>query len=155
MNQDAHIKEWPFLFEKETEAGKNFIDRADELVVDLIQSDLEQLKAMSSRYSSTLPSLVLQVLFEFFYGYYLLAKMRRERFGFFADRPLNDPAAGTPFTLDDNNQLLLMVPHRLWLDLDAIAQREGIERHILAGLIVRRYVEGHADIGQIFGALEK
>lgn len=151
IDQDAYVKEWPLLFETETPTGKDFVDRADELVVDLSQSDLDRVKAMANRYNSTLAGLILQILFEFLYGYYLLAKMRRQKFGLFKDFPPADPAAGTDFSLHDE-LLRLRVPRRLWLDLEAIAQREGVERHDLAGLIVRRYVEGHSDSGMASGA---
>ena len=144
IDPDALVRDWPLLFETDTPDGKDFTDRTDRLVVDLSSVDRDALEAKARAYRSSLAGLVLHILFEFFYGYYLLAKMRRQSYGLYKGYPVNDPAAGTPFRLDDDARMHLRVPHRLWLDLDRIAQREAVVPSDLAGLIVLRFLEGHA-----------
>lgn len=143
IDQDAHLAQWPLLFETGMPAGKDFTQREDELLIQLDEAWVEKLAAMARRYGSSPAGFSLLILFDFLYGYYLLARMRREKFGLFKGFPAHDPTLGTAFSIDAEQCLHLMVPRRLWLDLESIAQRQNLPLPELAGLIIQRFLEGH------------
>lgn len=142
IDQDALIRNWPALFAA-TPLGEEFVKRDTQLEIELRHLDAWRLEQLAPRFRCTAAGVVLQVLFEFVYGYYALARMCRERSGLFKGFPSVDPAPWSSLEIDDRGFASLAMPIRLRTDLEAMARPEGLSGAQLAGLIIQRYLDGH------------
>lgn len=145
IDPDAMRKTWPVLYEAGTPKETEFVLRDAEVVIAQNGIDSQEIEKLAGRFRCTSAGLVLQIVFEFVYGSYLLTGMRRTRTGLFKGFPATDPAPWSSFEPDAQGLFRIAVPHRLRVDLDSLAERQGIETEQLAGLLVRRYMEGHLE----------
>ena len=143
---DANVLElaWPDLAEP-VPANKEFVCRDAGLAIVIDDDTLHSLSDLASSFQCSIAGLVLQVLFEFSYGHYLMTRMRREKDGLYKGFPSSDPAPWSSFDRGGDGRVWLAMPRRLHVDLDVMAQRENLDVEDLAGLILRRYAHGHLD----------
>lgn len=153
IDADALPVHWPSLIDS-APAMDDFVRRDAAVTLDLQPADARDIRELAARFDSTEAGVVLQAIMVFVYGRYLLVRMRRDRAGLFKGMSGDDPASFSLSGSAAGNPMQLEVPHRLLIDLDALARRQSITASALAGMALNRFMSGHLDPGSRIGMLD-
>lgn len=143
LDADALPVQWPLLVDR-APLMEEFVLRDATIEIGLQHVDRQALRKLAMRFGVSDAGLILQAVFVFVYGRYLLVRMRRNRSGLFEAFAGHDPARNATGSGEDR-RIQLAIPSRLLVDLDALARRRSITPAALAEMALARFINGHLD----------